>query len=230
MSKRLGWMLGAGLVGAAIAGYALVVRPWHLRWGTREEEAQLSLPGDELVPHPMYETTRAMTIYAPASRVWQWLVQIGVGRGGFYTYDVLENMAGLGIHSADQVRSEWQTLQAGDTIQISPVTPLKVEIVEPNRALVLHIVMSPFTAEVVDRDAPATSAFMDWTWTFVLDEIAPQTTRLIVRVRADYQPDALWLLVLTLLEPIHFVMECGMLQGIKRRAEGSQHVKDLALD
>lgn len=185
----------------------------------REDEPRLELPGDELVPNARYETTRGITIHAPASRVWQWLVQIGVGRGGFYTYDVLENMAGLSIQNAREIRQEWQTPHVGDSINISAVTPLKVEVVEPNRALVLHIAMSPFTAQVVNRDDPATRAFMDWTWAFVLQEISPQTTRLIVRVRADDEPDALALLVPTLLEPIHFVMERGMLHGIQQRSE-----------
>jgi hypothetical protein len=207
------------LVGAAVAAYALVVRPWHLHWGMREDEAQLALPGDELVRQPMYETTRAITIHAAASRVWQWLVQIGVGRGGFYTYDALENMAGLAIHSADQIRPEWQTLHAGDSVQISPVTPLKVEVLEPNRALVLHVVMSPFTAEIVDTERPTTRAFFDWTWAFVLDQLTPLTTRLIVRVRANFKPNALRVVAPVLLEPMHFLMERGMLQGIKRRAE-----------
>ncbi len=219
MSKKFGWMLGAGLVSAVIAGYAFVVRPWHLRWGTQEGEAQLPLPGDELVPHPMYTSTRAITIQAPASRVWRWLVQIGVGRGGFCTYDALENMAGLGIHSADQIRPEWQALQLGDSIHISPVTPLKVERLEANRLLVLHTVMSPFTGEIVDAADPATPAFLDWTWAFVLDESTALTTRLSVRVRANYKPDALRVGVLALLEPVHFLMERGMLQGLKRRAE-----------
>ncbi len=219
MSKKFGWMLGAGLVGAAVAGYALVVRPWQLRWGTREGEAQLPLPGGELVPHPMYETTRAIVIYAPASCVWQWLIQIGVGRGGFYTYDALENTAGLGIHSADQIRPEWQTLQAGDNIHISPVTPLKVERLEPDHVLVLHTVMSPLTGEIVDVTNPATTAFLDWTWAFVLNESATQTTRTVVRVRANYKPEALRVAALVLLEPVHFLMERGMLRGLKRRAE-----------
>ena len=221
MGKRFGLALGAGLIGAAVAAYAFLIRPWHLHWGMREEESQLLLPGDELVPQPMYESTRAITIQAPASRVWQWLVQIGVGRGGFYTYDVLENMAGLGIHSADQIRPEWQALQAGDSIHISPVTPLKVERLEPDHALVLHTVMSPFTAEIVDAADPATPAFFDWTWAFVLEEITASTTRLIVRVRANYKPIALRAAVLILLEPVHFLMECGMLQGIKSRAESA---------
>ncbi len=218
MSKKLFGEFA--LVGAAaVAAYALVVRPRYLRWGMRKEEAQLSLPGDELVGQPMYETTRAITIHAPASRVWQWLVQIGVGRGGFYTYDALENMAGLDIHSADQIRPEWQTLQVGDSIHISPVTPLRAEVLESNRALVLHAVMSPFTAEIVATKGPAARAFFDWTWAFVLDPITPLTTRLIVRVRGNYKPAALRVVAPVLIEPLHFLMERGMLQGIKRRAE-----------
>jgi hypothetical protein len=167
----------------------------------------------------MYETTRAITIRASAARVWQWLVQIGVGRGGFYTYDALENIAGLNIHSANQIRPAWQNLRVGDDIHISPVTPLKVEVLEPNRALVLHIAMSVLTAEPVDVNDPATPEFIDWSWAFVLDKVAPMTTRLIVRVRANLKPNALARVAPILLEPIHFVMERGMLQGIQARAE-----------
>lgn len=72
---------------------------------------------------------------------------------------------------------------AGQSIHISPVTPLKVEVLEPNRALVLHVVMTPFTAEIVDTKGAATRVFLDWTWAFVLDQITPLTTWLIVRVR-----------------------------------------------
>ncbi len=210
-----GFMLGA----AAVAAYAFVVRPWYLRWGMRDDEKQLALPGDEFVRHPNYETTRAMTIYAPASRVWQWLVQIGVGRGGFYTYDVLENIAGLNIHSANEIRPEWQNLQVGDVIRISPVTPLKVKVLEPNHAFVLHTTMSLLTAELVDANDSSATEFIDWSWAFVLDEIAPMTTRLIVRVRGNYKPEAFQLVIPFVLEPIHFLMERGMMQGIQSRAE-----------
>jgi len=107
----------------------------------------------------------------------------------------------------------------GDVICISPVTPLKIEVLEPHRALVLHIAMSLLTAQVVELNDSNPTEFIDWTWAFVLDEITPLTTRLIVRVRGNYKPDALRLVVPIVLEPIHFVMERGMLQGIKSRAE-----------
>ena len=182
-------------------------------------EQRLALPGDELVRQPMYETTQAITIHASAFRVWPWLVQIGVGRGGFYTYDALENMKGLNIHGAQRIHPEWQTLRAGDSIHISPVTPLKVQVLEPNHALVLHTVMNPFTAEIVDREGSAPRAFFDWTWAFVLEPITPLATRLIVRARGNLKPNILRVIALVFLKPLHLMMERGMLQGIKRRAE-----------
>ena len=218
MSKKL---VGGFALGAAVAAYGLVVRPWYLHWGMRRDEKQLSLPGDEWVQQPFYETTRAITIHALAPRVWPWLVQMGVGRGGFYTYDALENIAGLHIQSAGIIHPEWQTLRVGDEIRISPVTPLKVEMLEPNRALVLHVVMSLMTAEIVDADDPLTREFIDWTWAFVLVDLVPGMTRLIVRVRGNFKPDGLRFVAPVLIEPIHFLMERGMLQGIKTRAERS---------
>ncbi len=218
MSKKgiAGFVLGAAAVGA----YVLIVRPRLLVWGISESEKRRSLPGDELIQEPLYETTRAITIMAPAAHVWEWLVQLGVGRGGFYTYDVLENSIGLDIHNADRIHPEWQELKVGDTVAISPVTPLRVEILEPDRALVLHITMSVLTAQVVDANNPSVPEFIDWTWAFVLDAVSPSATRLLVRVRANYKPDALRFAVPVVLEPIHFIMERGMLEGIKSRAEG----------
>src|SRR5918994_7083921 len=87
---RLLAILGALLPWA----YALVVRPWHLRWGATEEGIAKPLPGDELVPNPAIESTRAITVNAPVEEVWPWLAQIGQDRGGFYSYEWLENLAG----------------------------------------------------------------------------------------------------------------------------------------
>jgi hypothetical protein len=217
MSKKF-WL--ATIFGAAAgAWYMLVARPRMLRWGLDEDEKNRALPGDDLVPQPIYESTRAITVRAPASQVWPWIVQIGVGRGGFYTYDALENLAGLGIHSAERIHPEWQSLHEGDSISISSVTPLRVRVMEPNRAMVLHAVMDPTSGVALDPDAPRPSAYIDWTWAFVLEEVAPQITRLIIRVRADHRPVAFKYIAPIVLEPVHFIMESGMLQGIKRRAE-----------
>jgi hypothetical protein len=86
-----------------------VLRPWYNSWGVTEEEAARSLPGDELVPDPRLGYTRAITIQAPPERVWPWLIQIGQGRGGLYSYDGLENLVGCDIHSAEHTSQSCRT-------------------------------------------------------------------------------------------------------------------------
>jgi hypothetical protein len=88
------------------------------------------LPGDSLVPAPRYQTTRTIEIAAAPESVWPWLVQIGQGRGGFYSYDLLENLLGLGIHSAHAVLPELQSLAVGDTISLDPEDQLPMAVVE----------------------------------------------------------------------------------------------------
>jgi hypothetical protein len=206
-------------VGTGLALYHLVMRPWQLDWGATRAEARQDHPGDELIPRAVYGTTRAITIRASAADVWPWLVQIGYGRGGFYSYDWLENTGGLDITSADRIVPEYQDLALGDVVHIAPETPLTVTALEPNRALVLHNVMNPFSAQIVDPNHPEPGPYIDWTWAFLLKELDTATTRLVTRVRADYQPRWLAPLAYTMLEPVHFIMERKMLLGIKERAE-----------
>ena len=103
------------LLGAAQVGGALVLspllRPWYNRWGATSAETHLPLPGDELVPLPMLGYTRAITIQAKPEKVWPWLAQMGQGRGGLYSYDGLENVAGCDIHSVDRIIPDLQKLQ-----------------------------------------------------------------------------------------------------------------------
>ena len=101
----------------------LVVRPWHRRWGASDEEVGRSLPGDDLVTEANFETTRAITIDARPEEVWPWLVQIGQGRGGFYSYDLLENAMGLDIQSAGQILPQYQGLLA----KVEKWTPVKLK-------------------------------------------------------------------------------------------------------
>ena len=204
-----------------IAAYALILRKRLLQWGATDEQARHPLPGDNLVPDPNYQTTRVTSIRAVPRDIWPWIKQIGYQRGGFYTYDALERWAGLkDLHSADQIVPAWQEIQTGDTVTISPVTPLKVAVLEPERALVLHTVMNPFTATPVDRALQPDSPTMDWSWAFVLEPASPEATHLLVRVRANFQPRPLGsILSWLVLEPAHFLMENRMLQGIRARVE-----------
>jgi hypothetical protein len=143
MSKRLSlFWLGIhaiGLAAGAAAIYASVVRSWHLRWGTLDDEVDRALPGDELVPNAPLCATHAVTINAPIDQVWPWLVQIGQGRGGFYSYEFIENALGADIHNANRILPEFQNLKMGDQVPLAQGGfGLPVAILVEPRTLVLH--------------------------------------------------------------------------------------------
>ena len=107
----------------AIAGMLLLswlIRPWYSRWGAPKGEADRPLPGDEIVPQPTLEVTRAITIQAKPEQIWAWLAQIGQEKGGLYTYQRLENLAGCRIHNAQQIEPQWQNPQPGDNVRLGP--------------------------------------------------------------------------------------------------------------
>jgi hypothetical protein len=216
--------VAAAAAGAAAAAYVLVVRPWHLRWGASADEARQPLPGDELVPRPRMETTRAVTIAAPAGRVWAWLVQLGTGRAGWYSYDALENLMGLRVRSASGIVPEFQQLAVGDVIPAAPApyVGFRVRRVEPPRTLVTSAALDLSTGRRLDPGGPHAGRRLDGSWAFVLQRRDESRCRLLARLRADYAPGPLNdLAVRAVLEPLHFLMERRMLQGIKRRAEAA---------
>jgi hypothetical protein len=190
------------VVAACVAAYRSLLRPRHLRWGASDAEAAGTMPGDELIADPTSMSTRALTIEAPPARVWPWLVQLGQGRGGFYSYDWIENLIGLRIHSAGRILPDYQRLDRGDRIALAPDGfGLDVERIDPGRLLVLR--------------APAGG----FTWTFMLEPNGAGT-RLVARNRwttAGAPPS--FRLAMMLVEPAAFVMERKMLIGIKQRAE-----------
>ena len=205
--KRRAAAAGTAVIGSA-AAYFLVVRPWQLRWGATDEERGVTLDGDDLLPNPDLVATRAITVHALADQVWPWIAQLGQGRGGFYSYDALENLVGCDIHSADRVVPEWQDLKVGDQVHLHPEVELGVAVVEPCRALVLRggvpmgAVPPPY----------------DFTWAFVVGVQPDGTTRLLVRERYTYTQRWAPFLV----EPVAvvaFVMSQRMLRGIRDRAE-----------
>ncbi|HEV7525715.1 MAG TPA: hypothetical protein VGP92_12170 [Acidimicrobiia bacterium] len=186
-----------------------------LRWGATREEARDVLPGDDLVS-ARWQTTRAVNISAPPTVVWPWLVQIGYGRGGWYSYDWLERQVGAGdfaqAGSANRVVPELQNLEVGDTIAIGPSGGPTVAVLDPPFALVLHYRMNPFTAAPADDDD---RAVLDWTWTFDLTPVGEDSCRLLVRVRADYRPPWLFAFIPLALEPVHLLMERKMLRTLR---------------
>ena len=176
--------LTAAALEALGAAYSFVLLPRLRRWGATAEEVSRRLPGDELVADPLYTTTHAVTVRAPAEAVWPWLVQIGQNRGGFYTYDALENLAGLEVRSADRVHPEWQDLRAGeDYLTLDPDETMKmaVAVIQPPHAFVVR---SGAPGEPPQEAGSLFRGEMAWTWGFYLEPAGPAETRLIIRSRA----------------------------------------------
>lgn len=185
MLRRLAGSLA--LAGVAAIVYEFVLRPWTLMWGASGAESRKPLLGDDLVPNARYVTTHAVTISALAEQIWPWLVQIGQGRGGFYSHDWLENLFSLGIHSADHVMPELQDLEVGDIISLAPdnAMPLTVEVLERAQALVIRT-GSPDAGPQPPGDY--LKGEIAGTWAFILEPQDASTTRFIVRWRSDWEP------------------------------------------
>jgi hypothetical protein len=196
------------------------LRPRTLAWGATCDEVVAPLPGDDLVANPLYVTTRAITVRAPAAAVWPWLVQIGQNRGGFYTYDALENLMGLDIHSAAAIRPEWQDLRAGeDYVTLDPDESMKmtIAVLEPQRAFVIR---SGAPGEPPQGPGSFFRGELAFSWGFYLTPLDEHTTRLVIRCRAAWADTLTTRLAKpVLLEPVHFLMEERMLRGIRDRAQ-----------
>ena len=195
-----GAALAAGLGSLA---YPLFFRHWCLTWGARPDEVSRKLPGDELLADADIVSTRVITIDAPPAAIWPWLVQMGSGRGGVYTYDWIENLFGLNMHSTRQILPQFQDVKAGDELPLGPGRPaMRVAVLDPERT---------FTIRFADGN---------WVWIFALVAEDGQT-RLISRNRIA-TPGArapVRLFNLLVMEPGSLIMERKMLLGIKQRAE-----------
>jgi hypothetical protein len=179
--------------------YTRVLRKSILNWGATDEEASAPLPGDELLEHADGVSTRAIDIDAPPAAVWPWLAQMGPApRGGAYTYDWIENLLGLNMHSTDSVLPQFQHPEVGDTFSLGS-NRMRIDRVESERVLAWR------------------SEDGNWVWTFVL-EARDGGTRLISRNRFRL-PKLVARIAVLPMEPSSLVMERKMLRGIKHRAE-----------
>lgn len=212
MNRRMvcgGVALGTGTATAAAVYFS---RRLAHRSGATTGEVSQALPGDELVSDPRIETTRAITIHAPIASVWPWVVQVGYHRGGWYTNARLDKLIWhIENPSADRILPEFQHVQVGDTVPDGPPGTARfiVAKVEPGRVLALH---DPDGTHI-----PNTR----FSWVFALREIDRQTTRLILRTRANF-PARWWMTPLAYLAlgPADFLLAHVMLlRGIKQRAE-----------
>jgi hypothetical protein len=198
--KRLAQLLAA-LALAAV--YWWPVRGWFARWGATREELERVMPGDALISSPTDRSTGAVTVNAPPEHIWPWLVQIGTGRGGLYSYDWLDRLFGfLDRPSARRVLPEFQQLAVGDKIPWGR-DELTVSVLEPLRALALSL------------DAHG----MEWVWQFGLYPIDGQRTRLVDRGTERVPSSPLWWLFMRVMEPAAFIMTRRFMLGVKERAE-----------
>jgi len=218
--KRSHLLLAGAAIGAV--GYAALVRPRHLRWGSTWRERGRIWAGDEFMPEPLTQSTRVITIHAPAERVWPWIAQIGQDRGGFYSYTSLENLVGAEMKNADDIHPEWQHRNVGEKVWLG--TPSKFDgkaymIVArwiSGRSMVL---VAPPDWDRISDGKPA----INMVWSFLVEPLSPESCRLIARsLGGPAQTTSGKLANYMFWEPAHFIMERGMMLGIKSRVEARE--------
>jgi hypothetical protein len=211
--------LTVGLVGGTVAAYHFLIRPRILCRGATNEEATSVLPGDEIPPPNPFRSTMATTVAATPEGIWPWLVQVGWGRGAFYSYNRIEGLLGMDLHNADRIHPEWQDLEIGDTMWMShprlkylfPET--KAVTIDPNRALVFAI-YGPEGTDVTPSGA----------WSFILNPIDETSTRLISRLQVSTPSLVGKLIFYGFEEPAHFIMQDGMFRGLKERVQQARQM------
>jgi hypothetical protein len=214
MTKRL--FLIAIVTAAIVTVHLTIARPWFMRWGATDREIGAVWPGDELSSRADTVTTRAVTVDAAPEYIWPWIVQLGQDRAGWYSYRLLENLAGCRMPRVHRVVAAFQHREVGDKVWMYPEGRLNglghavVARVEPGRALVLATM--PLGADTVTTDA---------TLAFLLDPIDESRTRLIMRSRGPRPSTLGWRLFEGgVFQPMHFAMERRMMLTIKALAEG----------
>lgn len=214
--------------GAAISSaYLFLIRPWLLGWGATQAEAQRPLPGDDLIAHPKIEATQAITIHAPTAEVWPWLVQWGYQRAGFYSYDFIDRALGSAdVTSSDRILPEHQQLNVGDRVLVAPDNGFVVKSIDPGKHIVLEARYDTTTGKAVENGQPLPEAFLVTSWTWYLEPVGPQSTRMISRMKINYSSTLSNELMYHLfIEPGSCIMDRKMLLGIRDRAETAWQAK-----
>jgi hypothetical protein len=210
----------AATMAALQVAYAAWVRPRLMRWGATDEEVAGPYPGAELVPGGQRAATMAVTIGAPPGEVWPWLIQLGGDRGGWYSWDRLDNR---GRPSAREVHPEWQDLAVGDYVKYAtrngPVDAWEVAVLEPDRFLGLHG-LSDLRGHPLDPQQPRPAAYTEGLWGFLLTELPDGRTRLVISGYQVVRPRWIerftnyWLYI-----PLVWPMQARMLAVLRRNIE-----------
>ncbi|MFC9356436.1 hypothetical protein ACFTZB_07610 [Rhodococcus sp. NPDC057014] len=214
-----------GVAGAAAVVYGAWVRPRLVRWGATDEEVAGPYPGGDLVPGGERGGAMAVTIDAPPDQVWPWLVQLGGDRGGWYSWDHLDN---AGRPSAHRVHPEWQDLALGNHVKYwtrrhGPVDAWEVAVLEPNRFLGLRG-LSDLRGHSLEPEQPRPSAYTEGLWGFLLKELPGGRTRLVIGGYQVLRPRWLGRFVFYwLFPPVVWIMQARMLAVLKRNVERAAH-------
>ncbi|UXA14692.1 SRPBCC family protein [Mycobacterium sp. SMC-8] len=203
------------MVKAAVAAAVLYgARRYFRDWGTTKEESSGRLAGDELLGPPVLQATEAVSIDAPADAVWPWLVQMGQDRGGLYSFEMLENAAGLDYHNADTIHPEWQHLAVGDSVRL---VPRKWFGLADGVEMTVARITAP--QSIVLRAAPPRLPW-EMVWSFQLIPHRDDHCRLLIRSRLALRHPGEVVLA-ELIGPARAFVTRGILLGVKRRAERS---------
>lgn len=199
-------LAATAIPGLALVFYFLAIRPGQLRWGATPEEVRRTMPGDEMIEHPTFLATRAISIENQPQEIWPWLVQMGYQRAGFYGYDLIENVgSSQGIRSAETIVPALQDPKPGNRLPLSAVAHLVFGPVVPNRYLIWRSDAEP----------------ADGVFTWALYPLDARHTRLVSRIRLRYHWTRPSLLALDLFtEFSDHVAVPAILRGLKGRAEG----------
>ncbi|HEY5020965.1 MAG TPA: hypothetical protein VII30_00625 [Gemmatimonadaceae bacterium] len=214
LARRIGRLSGVVIAWLVLIYVALVlaIRPWNIQWGTTAAERAMALPGDQLVPVAHYRIDHGITINAPTTAVWPWLIQIGQDRGGFYSYSALENAVGAEVTNVEGIVPEWQSRRVGELVRSVPPNWMGGRFGFDIGWKVLELI-------------PGQAIVLEGWGSFTLFSINDSTTRMLIRTRGSGLPSVGSLVLsplgLLVFEPAHLIMERRMLLGIKERAERS---------
>lgn len=208
--RALAILLLFGILGGL---YFYEIRPSQLRWGATPAELAGAMPDDDIVADPVFNATRAITINAPPSQIWPWLIQMGFGRAGFYGYDLIENLgSGSGLRSAQTIVPAFQNPKPGDELPLSLAATLQYGPIQPDRVMIWR-----------SSDVPC-----DGTFVWELVPIDAGHTRLISRIRWNYANSPGGFVLGLFTEFTDHVAIRRILRGIKDRAEGRPPQSNLA--
>ena len=200
--------------------FTIFLKPFRDRWGMTRPQLDREFPGDGIIPIPRSQFTHGVEIKAPARFVWPWVAQIGKDKGGFYSYELLENVIGLEIYNTDKILEEFQHPKTGDMVPFGPKSAYPLVICDEGKAMVIESCEDLGAKKVYNPDHGHPENYMHLSWLWFIEPINSESSRFVSRNRLTYNDSFKNRLLIGILsEPIVFAMDRKMCLGIKKRAE-----------